>query len=770
MEKEIYVLCVEDNPADVVVLNHALREGGLRFRSKRVDTRQAFLHELEHSPPDLILSDHGLVSFDGFTALAIARDRCPEVPFIFVTGALGEAMAIETLKCGATDYVLKTDLAKLAPAVTRALHEAKERAASRRTDQQLRQSEERFRMLVEGVKDYAIVMLDACGRIASWNSGAHLIHGYLAEEVLGRDFSVFFTKADQARRWPQTILRRAAGQGRLEEEGWRLRKGGLEFQANVVVTALQDDARDLRGFAQVTRDITARKTAEAELRRSEALKAAILDTALDAVISINHQGRIQEWNQAAQGIFGYTRDQALGCVVDELIVPPSMQEVYPEGLAQYLMNGVGTLIGRPVELTLRRGDASEFAAEVAISRIFTEAPPGFTALIRDITDRKRAEAALRESEERFRMLVEGVREYAIYMLDAAGCIVTWNSGAENLEGYTAEEILGKSLAIFFTPEDVRNDLPARLLKQAEAEGQVANQGWRRRKDGSRFWSEGIITALRDEKGRLHGFSKIAHDVTKSKEAEAEIRRLNEQLDQRVRERTAQLEAANQELEAFTYSVSHDLRAPLRHISGYVEVLQRNAQAKLDEAGRQLLQTIADAANTLGDLIDALLDFSRMGRAELNRQPVDLAVLLQEARHEMRRETNGRDVDWRIGPLPSLQGDPFLLRQVLINLISNALKYTRKRKRAKIEIGAIESPDEITCFVRDNGVGFDMQYADRLFGVFQRLHPAAEFEGIGIGLANVQRIIHRHGGRVWAEGAINAGASFFFSLPKQPKGQ
>lgn len=242
-------------------------------------------------------------------------------------------------------------------------------------------------------------------------------------------------------------------------------------------------------------------------------------------------------------------------------------------------------------------------------------------------------------------------------------------------------------------------------------------------------------------------------------------RLNAELEQRVRQRTAQLEAANQELEAFTYSVSHDLRAPLRHIDGFVEILQTNAADQLDTENRQHLQTIAQAARQMGILIDDLLSFSRLSRAKVNLQTVSLVKLIQEAMRHLKRESEGRNVQWVIHNLPDVKADPGLLRQALENLITNALKYTRTRERARIEIGATGKGTETVIFVRDNGVGFDMRHADKLFGVFQRLHRANEFEGTGVGLALVRRIIHRHGGRTWAEGAPNAGATFYFSLPK-----
>jgi PAS domain S-box-containing protein len=768
VKNEISILYVEDVPADAALVNHELRKGGLLFRTKRVDSKNEFIRDLEENPPDVILSDHGLPNFDGFAALAVARAKCPDVPFIFVTSSLGEEFAIETFESGATDYVLKKNLSKLVPVVQRALREARERVRLREQEQALRESEERFRMLVEGVKDYAIFMLDPQGHVTSWNAGAEWLHGYSAKEVLGRHFSMFYAEPDVGRRFPELELKRAAKDGRFHEERVRLAKGGRKFWADVVITALRGDKGKIRGFAQVTRNISAQKAAEEKLSSSEALKTAILDAALDAIISIDHEGLIQEWNPAAERIFGYKSSEALGRSVDDLIVPPALREAYHDSLANYLMTGAISLVGRPVELRLRRADGTEFNAEMAISRMPTEEPPRCTALIRDITKRKKAETELRQSEERFRLLVAGVKDYAIYMLDPAGRVATWNEGAERLEGYTTKEIIGKPFATFFPPEDVQRKMPEAALKKAEKEGRALNEGWRVRKDGSRFWSLGIITSLRDENGQLRGFAKVAHDMTVKKQAEDEIRRLNSELESRVVERTAQLEEANHELEAFSYSVSHDLRAPLRHILGFVDILQMGSGQKLDETGRQHLQTIEESATQMGLLIDALLEFSRMGRSEICFERVSVAKLVEEARWELREEIKGRDVDWQIGELPEVQGDPIMLRLVFVNLLSNALKYTRTRARTTIVIGAKQGEDEVIFSVQDNGVGFDMAYADKLFGVFQRFHRSNEFEGTGIGLANVRRIIHRHGGRTWADAKMGAGATFYFSIPKQPK--
>ena len=259
---------------------------------------------------------------------------------------------------------------------------------------------------------------------------------------------------------------------------------------------------------------------------------------------------------------------------------------------------------------------------------------------------------------------------------------------------------------------------------------------------------------------------LTQKVTQRKREQEELRRTNETLEQRVLARTAELDSTNKELEAFSYSVAHDLRAPLRHMDGFIRLLKKHSWASLDERNQRYLGIISDSARQMGLLIDDLLAFSRVGRAELQLLPVSLQQLVQEAMQELREETQGRNIAWKISQLPEVMADRSMMRLVMINLLANAVKFTGKRERAEIEVGASSNEaDGIVVFVRDNGVGFDMEYADKLFGVFQRLHPAEEYEGTGIGLANVQRIIHRHRGRTWARGEVDQGATFYFSLPK-----
>jgi signal transduction histidine kinase len=277
---------------------------------------------------------------------------------------------------------------------------------------------------------------------------------------------------------------------------------------------------------------------------------------------------------------------------------------------------------------------------------------------------------------------------------------------------------------------------------------------------------GIVASFSAVRRRIEDSLRQARDnlqveVEQRRHREDEIRKLNHELGKRA----AELEATNEELESFAYSVSHDLRAPLRHMVGYSELLQRQASSLLDEKSQRFIRTILDSAKRMGNLIDDLLAFSRIGRAETRETEVDLEQLVKEVVAEIGQDTKSRDIAWKIGALPVCYGDRSMLRLVVVNLVSNAVKFTRMRRPAEIEIGCVDRDKEVEVFVRDNGAGFDMQYVDKLFGVFQRLHLPEQFEGTGIGLATVQRIIHRHGGKVRGEGAVDQGATFYFSLPK-----
>jgi PAS domain S-box-containing protein len=352
----------------------------------------------------------------------------------------------------------------------------------------------------------------------------------------------------------------------------------------------------------------------------------------------------------------------------------------------------------------------------------------------------------------------------IFVRDMSDVITYWNRGAQELYGWTAEDAMGKNSqqllqAVYPAPVD---EIFAELLRVDRWEGELKKT----RADGTEVVVASRWSLRRDEYGRGVAILETNNDITERKRREREIQSLNREL----AGRSTELEVINKELEAFAYSVSHDLRAPLRHIAGYTEMLQRRVCSFLDEKSTHYMAVILESAKRMGNLIDDLLAFSRIGRAETQNSVVSLAQLVREAITEVRQDAVGRNIVWKIGALPQFYGDRSMLRLVLVNLISNAIKFTRTRAQAEIEIGyANGNEDDLVVFVRDNGVGFDMKYVNKLFGVFQRLHDSEAFEGTGIGLATVQRIIHRHGGKVWAEGVVDSGATFYFSAPR-PQGQ
>ena len=347
----------------------------------------------------------------------------------------------------------------------------------------------------------------------------------------------------------------------------------------------------------------------------------------------------------------------------------------------------------------------------------------------------------------------------IFVRDMDDVITFWNRGAQELYGWTPLQAIGKrshDLLETVFPAPVA-DINAEVLRTGRWEGELKY----RKADGvevvvSSRWS------LRRDENRPVAILETNNDITGRKRRELEIQELNQELGKR----TAELESINKELEAFAYSISHDLRAPLRHMAGYTELLRKNTVSVLNEKSQRYVQIIMESAQRMGNLIDDLLAFSRISRTEAHMSAVSLGQLVEEAVAEVRQDTNDRKLDWKIGDMPYCYGDSSMLRLALVNLIANAAKFTRTRPSAQIEIGCTNPAEgQIVIFVRDNGVGFNMKYANKLFGVFQRLHPHDAFEGTGIGLATVQRIIHRHGGKVWAESLVDQGATFYFSLPQ-----
>jgi PAS domain S-box-containing protein len=365
------------------------------------------------------------------------------------------------------------------------------------------------------------------------------------------------------------------------------------------------------------------------------------------------------------------------------------------------------------------------------------------AIRADITDRKRAE----EMRERLAAIVDSSAD-AIISKDLTGIITAWNRSAEKIFGYTASEAVGKPMVMLF-PEELVNEEPDILARIRRGESVEHFETVRVRKDGKRIEVSVTISPIKDSNGAIVGISKIARDITERKVKEQQL--------------AGQAEAANHELEAFTYSVSHDLRAPLRHIGGFSKILMEDFGPGMPPEAQSHLQRIEDSARHMGLLVDELLNLARVGRHTLKLQAIPLKPIVEEVVCLLQPEINGRAVTWKIADLATAQCDPILIKQVFQNLIANALKFTRTRERAIIEISHSQENGETVIAVSDNGVGFSMKYKDKLFGVFQRLHRAEDFEGTGIGLATAQRIVRKHGGRIWAHAELDKGATFYFTL-------
>jgi PAS domain S-box-containing protein len=546
--------------------------------------------------------------------------------------------------------------------------------ALRELDQDLRESNlallesnEWFRLLVESVSDYAIYMLDTEGRIVTWNAGAERLKGYKREEVLGRNFSIFFQTEDVGAGIPAQDLAKAEREGRYETEAWRVRKDGSRFWALMTLTAIRGAKGELRGFAKVTRDRSEQRAAD------EALQS------------------------------------------------------------------------RNVQL------------------------------------------------ERYRIIFENLADYVIFTLDTEGRIDSWSSGARNVLGYTAEEALGREYSLVFPPAEIQAGAPRREMEEAARRGSCPTDSWRVRRDGSTFWASGVLTVIRDETGKLTGYIRVARDMTAQKQMAEQLAQLAAGLENRVAERTRELEVAvaelqrkNKEVEAFVYIVSHDLRAPLVNVQGFVHELEGSCkhlkeviracpnwercwpdvQPVLDKEMGGALHYIAASATKFERLIEALLGLSRHGRQVYQLARVNVWELVTNAVATFQQEMIEAGAVIEVGALPSVIADATALGQVFSNLIGNALKYRNPERPLKVELGGRVEDGMVHYFVRDNGLGIPEFGMAKLFHVFQRFH-AKQAEGEGMGLAIVHRIVERHGGKIWAESRESEGTTFHFSLPAHP---
>lgn len=648
------------------------------------------------------------------------------------------------------------------------------------------------------VVDYAIIRLDVKGTIQSWNKGAEKIKGYRAEEIIGKNYRIFYTNEDKAICLSDNLLAEAREKKRTSYEGWRVRKDGTRFWGSMTLTALHNKAGEVKGYLKVTRDLTAKKTAEDkysnfveelrikndELKHSEERYHKMVSEVLDyAIILLDKDGKILDWNKGAEKLKGYSSAEIVGKNFRLFYPKEEKDNRLPEHLLEEAVKH-GSVVHEGWRI---KKNGERFWGSVVITALHDNKGNviGFSKVTRDITDRKVAEdkvsnlleelrqtnQELRISEERYHKMIAEVQDYAIILLDREGNIQNWNSGAQLIKGYHPDEIVGKNFRLFYTKEDQANGLPKRLLTVARTSGKVAHEGWRVRKDGSRFWGSVVITALHNEENNVIGYSKVTRDLTEKKKADDALRQNAAQLD--LKSKT--LERLNAELTSFTYVASHDLKEPLRKIKIFASRIKEvdYSPEKVDE----FVDKIMSSATKMQSLIENLLAYSQVSNDETQFEKVNLNSVLDSVKIDLEVLIHEKEGIIEADHLPVISGVNFQLHQLFLNLISNSLKFSQDNKPPYIKISSRmltgpEVPSSTSdtsnkyhhISVMDHGIGFPQEQADKIFEAFHRINKKGPIAGTGIGLAIVKKIVENHNGVISAEGNPGEGAIFNIYLP------
>ena len=644
---------------------------------------------------------------------------------------------------------------------------------------------ERLAAVVDSSDD-AIISKTLGGIINTWNRGAERVFGYSAAEIIGKPM-LMLIPPERAHEERSILERVARGESVEHFETVRVRKDGTKIDISATISPVKDSTGTIVGASKIARDITARNRSEAALSQSNARRKFALETA-----------RLGDWElnlATLQASRSFRHDEIFGyhTPLPEWNFETFLRHVLPDDRERVREN---------FETCVSQGKRWDFECRIvrrdgevrwiwACGDHYREPSGDAThmfGIVEDITDHKSIEDALidqaktlsRQTEELYgsqqaletqtlmlRSVLDSMAE-GLVATDEKGKFTLWNSAAKRIVGMGAQDVPVEEWSSHYGvyQGDTITPFPTEqnpLVRALRGEVSTAEMFLRNPELDHGAWIEISGAPVKAKDGTIRGGVVAFRDITQRKGDEREIRKLNEELEERVIERTAQLAAANQELEAFTYSVSHDLRAPLRHIGGFSRILIEDYGAAMNPEAQCHLQRIQDGTQRMGRLVDELLNLARLGRHAVALQATELNPMIEEVIALLQPETEGRAIDWKIAQAPSVECDPVLIRQVFQNLIANALKFTRPRERAVIEIGHSLENGQTVIFVRDNGVGFNMKYQDKLFGVFQRLHRAEDFEGTGIGLATVQRIVRKHGGRIWAEAELDKGATFYFTL-------
>jgi PAS domain S-box-containing protein len=644
-------------------------------------------------------------------------------------------------------------------------------ASRMRTEKLLLESEERFRQMVASVVDYAIFMLDTDGRVVSWNAGAARIKRYAAEEIIGQHFSCFYPPADVDSGKPWRHLEVASVENRLEDEGWRVRKDGSPYWASVVITAVRDASGKLIGFSEVTRDLTTHRQLEEAMRHKNVELEQLFESAPDASMLVDQAGVIRRVNAQTETMFGYRRDELIDNRI-EILLPERFHQRHVPQRDLYLAAPRRRPMGANLQLFGRRKDGDEFPVDVMLSPVDTDQGRLVLGVIRDLTALVQTEQAVRRGEARFGALVNSVVDYGIIMLDPEGRINSWNTGAEWILGYAPDEIIGRHFSLFYYAEDMEDGRPRQELEIAASAGRHEDEGWRIRKDGSRFWANVVVAAIRDNTGQLIGFSKIMRDLSERKRLEVELT-----------DARAAAEQSSQMKTEFLAKMSHELRTPLNSLLILARLLADNAGKNLTEKQVQYAQTIHAAGTDLLDLINDLLDLAKIesGTVTLVIEAERFSDMHDYTKHTFEQLAHDKELEFEITldehlP-PAIVTDARRLHQILRNLLANAFKFTH-RGRVSLHVAPAKSgwtpgharlervEGVVAFFVSDTGIGIPHDKKESVFEAFQQLDQGSsrQYGGAGLGLPICRELTRLLGGELQVRSNPGEGSTFVLYLP------
>ncbi|MCD6065018.1 MAG: domain S-box protein [Flavipsychrobacter sp.] len=615
----------------------------------------------------------------------------------------------------------------------------------------------------------AIIVLDNDGFIQDLNPAANQLTGYNSAELIGQPLHKIYTGDDEQVRAEYEITQ-ARSKGRFLSEGWRQRKDGTKFWAEVMLTPIHNvSGNGFTGYSCIVRDVTDRMMREYEVRKSEERYRLMVENVKDyAIFQLDTTGHIMTWNEGARRIKGYSFDEIAGKHFSIFYTAIDLEDKKPE---RELKIAIAT--GKYEEEGWRvRKNGSVFWANVVITALYNDQNKhiGFSKVTRDLTERKENEEALRQSEERYRALVEQVTDYGIFMMDEKGRIVNWNEGAKNITGYTFNEIVGKYFSTFYPEEDIVNGKPAMELRVAKESGKYEEEGWRLRKDGTRFWASVVITAVYNAEGIHIGYSKVTRDLTERKEAERALRDSFERYRKLANElqlTNTELSYTNRELEQFTSIVSHDLQEPVRTIKSFLQLIDMKLDAGQSDDLKSYIGKSINAANRMRELILNLLHYSQVGKMEIVTERVKVSDIVNEALQNLKSSVDTSKATITVdNQAETVEGDRVQLVQLMQNLLSNALKFT-DTNYPEVNIRAEKENGHVKFAVSDNGIGIAHNDMHKVFEIFRRLNTQKEYPGTGIGLAICKKIVDRHHGKIWPESNPGKGTTFYFTINDTP---